>query len=138
MSRLQEFALTADVSSLPVQRSPVTMVSVRFLTTLLIAVLLSFGSNGPSAMAVTTTACCGANCSSSAPPAHQLSCCQGPSVPDRATMQANDAQHFTSIGSKAAAWVTIAVPHPRTIVVARDYSPPNRGASLALLCSRQI
>jgi hypothetical protein len=110
---------------------------VRFLAILLIAFLLPLSMSAPSAMACSTRACCGANCSRSAP-ANQLSCCKAPVAPDKAPSQAQDAQHFDSIASMPVAAVIIAISHLQHNVIAHGYSPPDRLASLALLCSRQI
>jgi hypothetical protein len=107
---------------------------VRLLAIFLIALLLPLSVSAPSIAACSMTACCGANCSSIAP-VSQLNCCEAPTAPDRATDQAQAAQHFDSVGSMPA--VTIAISHLRNIVV-HGYSPPDRLASLALLCSRQI
>src|SRR5271168_5394608 len=110
---------------------------VRFLAIVLASLLLPLGLSLPSAMACSTTACCGPNCSSVAPVSH-LSCCKAPVAPDRATNQARAAQHFDSLGSVPVTAATLAISHLRNIVVARGYSPSDRLASLALLCSRQI
>jgi hypothetical protein len=112
-------------------------VPVRFLAIFLIALLLPLSMPAASAMACSTTACCGPNCSSNAP-VNQLSCCKAPAAPDRATSQARDAQHFDSIARMPVAEVALAIFHPQNTVDVRGYSPPNRLASLALLCSRQI
>src|SRR5208337_214865 len=124
-------------ASLPVLCSRVKVCVVRFLAIFIVALLLLVSLNAPSAMACSTTACCGPNCSSNAP-VNQLSCCKRPVAPDRATIQARDTQHFDSIGSMPVAAVIVAISHSRSTVVARGYSPPNRLVSLALLCSRQI
>src|SRR5258708_5969666 len=110
---------------------------MRFLALILISLMLPLSMSVSSAMACSTPACCGVNCSGSVP-VNQVSCCQSPAAPDRATNQAKDTQHFDLIGSLPAGTVTIAISHLRNIVVARGYSPPDRLVSLALLCSRQI
>ncbi len=110
---------------------------MRFLAVILIALLLPLSLSVPAAKACTMPACCGVNCSESAP-VSQASCCKAPVAPDRATNQARDAQHFDSVGSVPAAAATIAISRLRNTVIAHGYSPPNRLASLALLCSRQI
>jgi hypothetical protein len=69
---------------------------------------------------------------------NQLSCCKAPAALDRATSQAQDAQHYDSIASMPVAAVIIAISHLRNNVMAHGYSPPDRLASLAFLCSRQI
>ncbi len=69
---------------------------------------------------------------------NRLSCCQAPAVPDKATNQARDAQHFESIGSVPAVAVVTAISHVRDFAIIHGYSPPARIVSLALLCSRQI
>ena len=115
----------------------VTVMVVRFIAILLVAVLLPLNINVPSVMACSTTECCGANCSPGAP-VSEVNCCKAPVAPDRAISQAQDALHFDSIATMPAAGVTIAISHLQNTVVARGYSPPDRPASLALLCSRQI
>jgi hypothetical protein len=114
-----------------------TVKIVRFIGILLVAVLLPLSFSVPSAMACSTTECCGANCLPSAP-VRQVNCCKAPVAPDRAVSQAQDAHHFDSIARMPAAGVIIAISHLQNTVVARGYSPPDRPASLALLCSRQI
>lgn len=116
---------------------PVTVMVVRLIAILLVAVLLPLNINVPSVMACSTTECCGANCSPGAP-VSEVNCCKAPVAPDRAISQAQDAQHFDSIATMPAAGVIIAISHLQNTVVARGYSPPDRLASLALLCSRQI
>jgi hypothetical protein len=69
---------------------------------------------------------------------NQLSCCKVPVAPDRATNQAQDAQHFVSIASMPLAAVIVAISPSQNTAINRGYSPPDRLASLALLCSRQI
>jgi hypothetical protein len=123
-------------ASLPIQCSRVMVVLVRFLALILIALLLPLGLSVESAMACSRTACC-ANCSKNAP-VNQLNCCKAPAVPDKATNQARDAQHFGSIGSLPATGVKAAISPVRSLAVSQGYSPPNRLLSLALLCSRQI
>lgn len=110
---------------------------VRFLAIFLIALLLPLSMPADSAMVCSTTACCGPNCSSNAA-VNQLSCCKAPVAPDRATSQARDAQHFDSIAKVPVAAATLAIVHSQNVVDVRGYSPPDRLASLALLCSRQI
>lgn len=110
---------------------------VRFLAILLIVLLLPLSLPAASAVACSTTACCGPNCSSNAL-VNQLSCCKAPVAPDRATSQARDAQHFDSIARIPVVQVTLAIFHPQNIVDVRGYSLHDRLASLALLCSRQI
>jgi hypothetical protein len=114
-----------------------TVVDVRSLAIILVALLLPLSLSAPSTIACPTTACCGAKCASNAP-VNQLSCCQRPVAPERATIQARDTQHFDSIGRVPIAGVIVAISHSRSPVVARAYSPPDRLVSLALLCSRQI
>ena len=122
---------------LPVSCSRGTVSIVRVLALLLIALLLPFSMSAPSGTVCFTTACCGANCSRSAP-VNQLSCCPAPVAPDKATSQAQDAQRFDSIASMPVAAVIIAISDLQNTLVARRYSPPNPLVSLALLCSRQI
>jgi hypothetical protein len=110
---------------------------VRFIAILLVAVLLPFSFSVPSVMACSSTECCGANCLPSAP-VSQVSCCKAPVAPDRAVSQAQDAHHFDSIGRMPVAGVIVAISHLQNTVVARGYTPPDRPASFALLCSRQI
>jgi hypothetical protein len=117
--------------------SRATVTIVRFFAIILIALLLPLSMRLPSATACSTTACCGPNCSLSAP-VNQLSCCNTLVAPDRAKTQTQGAQHFDSTGSMPAAVATIAISRLRNTVFARGYSPPDRLASLALLCSRQI
>jgi hypothetical protein len=114
-----------------------TVMTVRFVVILLVAVLLPLSFSVPSVMACSTTECCGANCSPSAP-VSQVNCCKAPVAPDRAASQAQDAHHFDSIARMPAAGVIIAISHLQNTVVARGYPPPDRPASFALLCSRQI
>jgi hypothetical protein len=115
-----------------------TVKTVRFIAILLIAALLPLSSfSVPSVMACSTTDCCGTNCSPGAP-VSEVNCCKAPVAPDRAISQAPDAQHFDSIATMPAAGVIIAISHLQNTVVARGYSPPDRPASFALLCSRQI
>jgi hypothetical protein len=116
---------------------PVRLAGVRFLAIILIALMLPMSLSAPSAMACSTTACCGPNCSERAP-LNQVTCCKAPIAPDKAPNRARGAQHFDSYGSMQLTSVTVAISHLRNIVVARGYSPPDRLASLALLCSRQI
>ena len=68
----------------------------------------------------------------------QVNNCRAPVAPDRAVSQAQDAHHFDSIATMPVAEVIIAISHLQNAVVARGYPPPDRPASLALLCSRQI
>jgi hypothetical protein len=112
-------------------------VPVRFLAIILIALLFPLSVGAPSIASCSTKACCGPNCSSTAP-VNQLSCCKAPAAPDRAINQARDSQHLNSTESLTVVAVIVAISHLRNIVVARGYSPPNRLASLAFLCSRQI
>jgi hypothetical protein len=114
-----------------------TVMTVRFIAILLVAVLLPLSINVPSVMACSTTDCCGANCSPGAP-VSQMSCCKAPVAPDRAVSQAQDGHHFDSIERMPVAGVIVAISHLQNTVVAREYSPPDRPVSLALLCSRQI
>jgi hypothetical protein len=124
-------------SRLPVPGSPDTVVVVRFLAILLVAALLPLSFSVLPVLACSTKDCCGANCLPSAP-VSQVNCCKAPIAPDRAISQAQDAQHFDSIATMPAAGVIIAISHLQNTVIARGYSPPDRPASLALLCSRQI
>jgi hypothetical protein len=124
-------------AALPVPCSRARVCAVRLLAIFILALLLPVSLNAPSATACSTTACCGPNCSSNAP-VNQLSCCAKPVAPDRAMNQVRDAQHFDSIASMPVAAVTVAISHLHNTIVARGYSPPDRPASLALLCSRQI
>jgi hypothetical protein len=110
---------------------------VRFLAIILIALLFPLSVSAPSVTACSTRTCCGQNCSSVAP-VNQLSCCKASGAPDRATSQAPETRHFDSIRSMPVVAVIVAISHLRNIVVARGYSPPDRLASLAFLCSRQI
>ena len=130
-------ALQSQFALLPVFCGPAMVEGVRSLAIILVALLLPLSMSAPSAMACSTTACCGPNCSSNAP-VNRLSCCKAPVAPDRATSQARDAQHFDLIARMPVAAVTLAIFHPQNIVDVRGYSPPDRLASLALLCSRQI
>ena len=113
------------------------IVVMRLLAIILAILLFPFSMSVPSAIACSTPACCGPNCSNNAP-VNQLSCCKTPVAPDRATTQARDTQHFDSVGSMPVAAVIVAISHSRNTVVASGYSPPDRLVSLALLCSRQI
>jgi hypothetical protein len=113
------------------------VVVVRFFAMILIALLLPLSVSAPSVMACSTTECCGADCSRSIP-VNQLNCCKAPSAPDRATNQARDPQHSDTFMSMPAPALIIAISHLQNTVVTREYSPPDRRASLALLCSRQI
>jgi hypothetical protein len=137
MKALGANARGSNFALLPVLCGAATVEAVRSLAIILVALLLQLSMSAPSAMACSTTACCGPNCSTSAP-VNQLSCCKAPAAPDRAVNQAQDARLFDSIGSMPVAAVIIAISHLRNTVVARGYSPPDRLASLALLCSRQI
>jgi len=110
---------------------------VRFLAIILIALLLPLSMSVPSATACYTPACCGANCSRSAP-VDQLSCCKAPVAPDRASNQARDGQHFDSIASMPVAAVIIAISYSQDTVIAGGNPAANPLVSLALLCSRQI
>ena len=122
---------------LPVAMYPGYDPSVRFLVIILLTLLLPATISAPSAVACSTTACCGPNCSDSAP-VDELSCCQAPAAPDRATSQARDTLHFHSIGPTPIVAVMVANAHLQNTLIAREYSPPDRLASLALLCSRQL
>jgi hypothetical protein len=110
---------------------------VRFLAIFLAILLLPFSMNLPSATACSAQECCGANCSPGAP-LSQLNCCKAPVASDRATSQAQDPHHFDSIAGAPLVRMIAAVSHLQKSVVAHGYSPPDRLASLALLCSRQI
>jgi hypothetical protein len=110
---------------------------VRFFAIALIVLLLPLRLSMPEVKACSTSACCGPNCSESAS-ANQVSCCKAPLPPDRAINPARDTRHFDSIATMPAVAVTIAIAHLQNTLVARGYSPPDRLASLALLCSRQI
>jgi hypothetical protein len=110
---------------------------VRFLALFLVTLLLPLSMSASSAMDCPSAACCGANCWPGAP-LGQVNCFKAPVAPDRAANQGQDAQHFDSTGNIRVAAVMIAISHLRNTVVARGYSPPDRLASLALLCSRQI
>lgn len=124
-------------ASLPSFYSRAKLTLVRFLTILLATLLLPLSFGASSVTTCSTPACCGANCSPSAP-VSQVNCCKAPVAPDRATSQAQDAHHFDSIGRIPVAGVAIAISHLQNTVVARGYPPPDRPDSLALLCSRQI
>ena len=63
--------------SLPVLCRRVKVCVVRSLAIFIVALLLPVSLNVPSAMACSTTACCGPNCASKAP-VIQLSCCERP------------------------------------------------------------
>src|ERR1700722_6415520 len=115
----------------------VTVMLVRFIAILLVAVLLPLSFSLPSAMACSTTECCGANCAPGSP-VSAVNCCKAPVAPDRAVSQAQDAHHFDSIATMPVAGVIVAISHLQRTVVARGYSPLDRPPSLALLCSRQI
>lgn len=115
----------------------VTVMLVRFIAILLVAVLLPLSFSLPSAMACSTTECCGANCAPGAP-VSEVNCCKAPVAPDRAVSQAQDAHHFDSIATMPVAGVIVAISHLQSTIIARGYSPPGCPASLALLCSRQI
>lgn len=131
-------AVRSNLSApLPIICLAATVMNVRLLAILLVALLLPLSMSAPSAMACSRTACCGPNCSSDAP-VNQISCCKAPVAPDRATSQAPEAQHLDSIARIPLATVTFAIFLPQNIVGVRGYAPPNRLASLALLCSRQI
>jgi hypothetical protein len=117
--------------------SPATVAVVRFLAILLITLLLPLSLTTTSAIACSTTECCGTSCSQSTP-VDQLSCCQISPAPDRAANPEGVAQHFDSVASMPTAAVVVAISHLQSAVIARGYSPPDRLASLALLCSRQI
>jgi predicted MFS family arabinose efflux permease len=110
---------------------------VRFLAIFLAVLLLPFSMNLPSATACSAQECCGANCSPGAP-LSQVNCCKAPLTSDRAGSQAQDAHFFDSIAGAPLARMIVAVSHLQKSVVAHGYSPPDRLASLALLCSRQI
>ena len=127
----------AEATGLRAPGRPVMVIIVRSLAIILITLLLPISLSAPSAMACSTPACCGANCSERAP-LNQVSCCKAPIAPDKASNRARDAQNFDSIGTMPLPSATIAISHSRNIVAAREYSPPDRLASLALLCSRQI
>jgi hypothetical protein len=133
-----EYRLSSKIwGGLPVLYSQVKVVPVRFLATILIALLFPLSSSMPAAKACSTPACCGANCPPSAP-LNQVNCCKAPVAPDRAASQAQGAHHFDSISSMPVAGVIIAIAHLQNTLAVRGYSPPDRLASLALLCSRQI
>jgi hypothetical protein len=126
------------LSRLPLPYSRVkTILIVRLLAVILVTLLLPFSIGTPSAMACSTPSCCGPICPRSTP-LNQSSCCKAPAAPDRATNQTRDAQHFDSIGSMLVAAAIVPISHLRNTGIARGYSPPDRLASLALLCSRQI
>jgi hypothetical protein len=110
---------------------------VRFLAIILVTLMLPLGFNVSSAMACSTTACCGADCSERAP-VNQASCCQVPAAPDRASNKALPAQHFDSVASIPTGALIVTISHLRSTTINRGYSPPDRLSSLALLCSRQI
>lgn len=110
---------------------------VRFVAIFLAILLLPFSMNLPSATACPTPECCGANCSPGAP-LSQVNCCKSPLRSDRVGSQTQDAHFFDLIAGAPPARVIIAVSHLQKSVVAHGYSPPDRLASLALLCSRQI
>jgi len=116
--------------------APLTVKIVRFLATILISLLL-LSMNAPSVMACSTSTCCGTTCSKSAL-VNQFSCCKAPVAPDRAVNRGQDGRQFDSIASMRVAAVIVAISQLHNIVVAHRYSPPDRLASLALLCSRQI
>jgi predicted MFS family arabinose efflux permease len=110
---------------------------VPFLAIFLAILLVPFSMNLPSATACSAQDCCGANCSPGAP-LSQVNCCKAPLTSDRAGSQAQDAHFFDSIAGAPLARMIVAVSHLQKSVVAHGYSPPDRLASLALLCSRQI
>jgi hypothetical protein len=112
-------------------------VTVRLIAIILVGLLLSLCVSVPSVTACSATACCGPNCSGIAP-VGQLSCCKAPLASDQAINQACETQHFDSIGYGPAAIQLVAISHLLTVDAARGHSPPDRRASLALLCSRQI
>jgi hypothetical protein len=110
---------------------------MRFLAIILSVLLLPLSLSARSVTPCSTTACCGPNCPSTIR-VNQLDCCKAPITPDRATSQARDAQYFDSIATMPVAAAMVAISHMRNIVLAHGYSPPDRLASLAFLCSRQI
>jgi hypothetical protein len=122
---------------LPALREGNTITLVRLLAAVLIALLLPLGMSVPSTMACSTQQCCGASCPSDAS-VNQVSCCQAPVAPERATSQALDVQHFGSMGTLTAAASIVLVSRNRKTAISDKYTPPDRLLSLALLCSRQI
>jgi hypothetical protein len=110
---------------------------VHFLALILITLLLPVTMSVPSASACSTMACCGANCLRNTS-SNQASCCEAPVAPDRATGQVQDAQHLNSIGNLYATTRISTISHVQNFKIIRGHSPPDRLASLALLCSRQI
>src|SRR5258708_17690067 len=126
-----------DFTRLPLLRGRNTVAVVRFLTAILITVLLLFSTVTPSATACATTACCGATCARSAP-VNQVSCCQAPAASDTATNQARNAQHLDSFARLPVVTNITAISALRDSAIIHRFVPPDRLVSLALLCSRQL
>ena len=110
---------------------------VRFLAILLVALLLPLSLSAPSAMACSTNGVLRRELfdERSGESGELL---QGAGGTGQSDQPSADAQHFDSIASMPVAGVIVAISHLQNTVVARGYSPPDRLASLALLCSRQI
>jgi hypothetical protein len=125
------------IELLLVQCDETTLVQVRLLAILLIALLLPLGMSTPSVTACSASACCGASCPSNAP-VNQVSCCQAPAATDRATNQAPAVEHFESIGMLTATASIILISNVRRTAISDRYIAPGPPLSLALLCSRQI
>jgi hypothetical protein len=112
------------------------IVGMRGIAAMLVILLLPLQFKAVSAMACSMPSCC-ANCMKAAP-VNQASCCRAPAVPEKATSSAPGAQSFQSIVSLRVTAVMAVISHLQSAAITQGYSPPERLASLSLLCSRQI
>ena len=69
---------------------------------------------------------------------NQVSCCQAPPASDKATNTARDAQHLDSFARLPVVANLSAISALRDFAIVHKFAPPDRIASLALLCSRQL
>ena len=111
--------------------------AVRLIAIILIALLFPLTVSVPSVAACSTATCCGETCSDSIP-ADQFSCCGAPATSDWAINQACETPQLASVGYEPVATWLVAISPSRNVVHTREHSSPDRLASLAFLCSRQI
>jgi hypothetical protein len=69
---------------------------------------------------------------------NQVSCCQAPAASDKATSQARNAQHLDSFARLPVVANLTAISALRDFATIHRFAAPDRLASLALLCSRQL
>jgi len=110
---------------------------VRVIAALLIAIVVPLNLGAACTMANPVAAAHCANCPMSAP-GNRVNCCHAPTVPDLATGQAQSTQHLDTVATLPVMAALSVASRPHIRAIADGFSPPDRLASLAILCSRQI